>query len=134
MATKHTLGPWWVFTESNGSGFEIYGGRAPQKKHDREVCRINAARSGAHRGQAVRYYLHPDDAANAHLIAASPKMYAALEECKDLLDTAVGLCNDPEAFEEDVAYYRSVFEEQIRKVCALLAEAEGNNAAAGRAD
>lgn len=86
----HGPGPWIVHRDAKGRGYEIES-RPPGDRgiYAREICRINSRRQGAKRGQSVRWFEHPDDAANAYLLAAAPDLLAVLriEEALDLYET-----------------------------------------------
>jgi hypothetical protein len=84
MKTKHTPGPWNVFElpedDYEGGGMavgkpEFLGRKAPDGKAEIHVCLMAG---------------HPEDKANARLIAAAPSL---LEACRHLIDA---LYSDPE--------------------------------------
>lgn len=69
MNAKHTPGPWEI---ANGEGVVVYG----QPIRTYEV----SARDGSFWIAQVQHAVHPTiGAENAHLIAAAPEMYEALE-------------------------------------------------------
>src|SRR5262245_42938664 len=77
-AARSTKGPWRVHRDERGRGYEIVSSGGGGRRA-REICRINSRRQGAGRGVAVRYFEHPDDAANADLLAAAPDLAHALQ-------------------------------------------------------
>jgi hypothetical protein len=82
---KHTPAP-WIIREARGD-FEIgYVSReVPQDRRPTQpfIALVKFGRSGAKRGCAVRFFKNETDAANAHLISASPDLLAALERMLD---------------------------------------------------
>lgn len=84
----HTPEPWRVHKDERGRGYEIVseGSLGAEPRAAREVCRINNARQGAKRGVPVRYWEHPEAAANADLLAASPRLAGLLARCLPLAE------------------------------------------------
>lgn len=82
MNTKPTPGPWVVHRDERGRGYEINSVKEGER-YAREICRINFRRQGASRGVAVRYFEHPEDAANIDLLVAAPELAKALAALVD---------------------------------------------------
>lgn len=87
MTTAHTPGPWHTSIDPRAPSCitiecpydaSLISETRPSNS-GAYIARIDFSRSGAKRGQAVRYYSKPVDHANARLIAASPRLLTALE-------------------------------------------------------
>ena len=108
MAATHTPEPWRVHRDERGRGYEIVsadtstGDARTGSQYGREVCRINSARNGTKRGQPVRYWEHPDDAANADFIVRACNCHdGLLAACEKALDALARHINEQRADDED---------------------------------
>ena len=105
--TKHTPGPWELMEDRVPGGLELGA-------NGRAICEIWRRNK-------------PDtEEANAHLIAASPDMYAALKEARSFVEDARSLRRGVLSHFGATTNYDDI-DDYLRRIDAALAKAEGKS-------